>query len=70
MNMVGIGHSLSSRLQMTISTSKKLKTIAFDRNANNILIAFNNYNAVESVKKLELGIEETFNQSKKREGRP
>ena len=72
MNVVGIGHSLGSRLQMIISTSKKLKTIAFDRDAN-ILISFNNYNAVESVpgvKKLEREIEETFNQSKKRKGRP
>ena len=57
---------------MIISTSKKLKTIAFDRDSN-ILIAFNNYNAVESVpgvKKLELEIEEKFNQSKKRKERP
>ncbi|GFH49237.1 hypothetical protein CTEN210_05713 [Chaetoceros tenuissimus] len=41
MNVLSIGYSLGSRLQM-------IKTIAFDRDAN-ILVAFNNSNVVKSV---------------------
>ena len=62
MKIVGLGHSLGSRLQMIISTSKKLKRIGYERDGN-ILIAFNNYNAVESVpgvKRLERGIQDTL----------
>lgn len=63
MKIVGLGHSLGSRLQMIISTSKKLKRIGFERDGN-IFIAFNNYNAyasVPGVKRLESEIQETFN---------
>jgi Protein of unknown function (DUF1350). len=63
MKIVGLGHSLGSRLQMIISTSKKLNRIGFERDGN-IFIAFNNYNAYSSVpgvKRLESEIQETFN---------
>lgn len=76
MKVVGMGHSLGSRLQMVISTSKSLKKIGFDRKAN-ILLSFNNYSAVESVpgvKGLEKGIQDTLfgngNKSRNRRSRP
>lgn len=68
MKIVGLGHSLGSRLQMIISTSKKLNRIGFERDGN-IFIAFNNFNAyasVPGVKRLESGIQETFNGGKNR----
>jgi hypothetical protein len=71
MKIVGLGHSLGSRLQVIISTSRKLKRIGFERDGN-ILIAFNNYNAGESVpgvRGLEKGIQNTLNGDGNRDGR-
>uniref|UniRef100_A0A7S3V603 Uncharacterized protein n=1 Tax=Chaetoceros debilis TaxID=122233 RepID=A0A7S3V603_9STRA len=62
MKIVGLGHSLGSRLHAILSTSEKCKKIGFEREGN-IFVSFNNYNAVESVpgvKNLEEGIENTF----------
>lgn len=64
MKIVGMGHSLGSRLLAILNTSQKCKRIAFKRDGN-VFISFNNYNAVESVpgiKNLSKGIiEETDN---------
>mmetsp|Transcript_11579 Transcript_11579/g.21652 ORF Transcript_11579/g.21652 Transcript_11579/m.21652 type:complete len:585 (+) Transcript_11579:1-1755(+) len=68
MKIVGLGHSLGSRLQMIISTSKKLSRIGFERDGN-IFIAFNNFNAYSSVpgvKRLESEIQGTLNGGKRR----
>ena len=62
MVLVGLGHSLGSRLHTIICTSKKLTRIGFERAAN-VLLSFNNFSAVESVpgvKSLERGIQETL----------
>jgi hypothetical protein len=62
MRIVGLGHSLGSRLHAIIGTSRTLSRIGWERAAN-VFVAFNNYNAAESVpgvKGLERGIQDTL----------
>ncbi len=69
MKIVGLGHSLGSRLHAILNTSDKCKRIGFEREGN-IFVSFNNYNAMEcvpGVKNLERGIEETFNTAEGRD---
>jgi len=48
MKIVGLGHSLGSRLHCVISSNSSLIKIGFPREGN-VLIAFNNFNAMSSV---------------------
>jgi len=68
MKIVGVGHSLGSRIHTVLCTDAKLENIAMTRDAN-ILISFNNYNAmytVPGVKTLEREFTETNNEQRKR----
>lgn len=71
MKIVGMGHSLGTRLQCVISTEKVLKELAMGREGN-ILISFNNFNAastVPGVQKLERGVKETLREEEGRRKR-
>ena len=71
MKIVGMGHSLGTRLQCVISTEKVLKEIAMEREGN-ILISFNNFNAastVPGVQNLEKGVKDTFREDENRRKR-
>jgi len=68
MNIIGLGHSLGSRLHCILSSKSSLIKIAYPR-AGNVLIAFNNYNAITSVpgvKSLEQNVRESQMQDQER----
>eukprot|EP00559_Dactyliosolen_fragilissimus_P000504 CAMPEP_0184861676 /NCGR_PEP_ID=MMETSP0580-20130426/6302_1 /TAXON_ID=1118495 /ORGANISM="Dactyliosolen fragilissimus" /LENGTH=876 /DNA_ID=CAMNT_0027359249 /DNA_START=258 /DNA_END=2888 /DNA_ORIENTATION=- len=64
MKIIGMGHSLGSRLHCILSTNDKLNDMALGRRAANILIAFNNFDAVNSIpgaKSLSRNLRQTIN---------
>lgn len=70
MKIVGLGHSLGSRLHCIISSNSSLIKMAYPREGN-VLISFNNFNAISSVpgvKSLEKNVMESKvkNQERKR----
>lgn len=46
--IIGLGHSMGSRIHVILNTQRKLRRIGFPREAN-ILLSFNNYDATRSI---------------------
>jgi hypothetical protein len=46
--IVGLGHSMGSRIHVILNTQRKLRRIGFPREAN-VLLSFNNYDATRSI---------------------
>jgi len=68
MKIMGLGHSLGSRLHCIISSNPSLIKMAYPREGN-VLIAFNNFNAMSSVpgvKTLEKNVRESKRKDQER----
>jgi len=71
MKIVGLGHSLGSRLHCIISSNSSLLKIGYQREGN-VLISFNNFNAMSSVpgvKSLKKNVREAKMKDKVRQNR-